>query len=251
MANTSELAGNPFPGIMLIGDNGTHKTYFAGTCPKPYIFDFDKNLTILRGKSIEYDTFRDAPNGSKVHNPELGIYPYGTGWSAFIKRLNEIGQQIEDGECPFQTLVFDSLTFAGNLALNYVKKETNFNHKDPVDQGRWGMQSGLLETVLDQLTSWPVIKVCVCHIQRDTNQVTQSMEKLPLLTGKFAAKAPGYFSEVYFTDVESKGANGEQKFVLRTKQTTVLKCAKSPLGVPDGSETAWSSVEKALSAKMV
>jgi hypothetical protein len=146
------------------------------------------------------------------------------------------------------TLAFDSLTFMANLALNYVKKETNFNHKDPVDQGRWAQQTGLMETVLDQLTSWPVIKVATVHIQRDTNQVTQSVEKLPLLTGKLAGKAPGYFSEVYFTEAEGKGS--DQKFVIRTQQTTMLKCAKSPLGVPDGSEASWTAVQKALGVKV-
>lgn len=251
MPNTQDDQASAFPSILLVGESGSHKTYFIGTCPKPFLFDFDKTKRVLAGKNVEYATFRDAPYLSKLYNPEKGIYKYGEAYPAFLKKLNEIGKMMEDGTCPYETLALDSLTFLGNIALNHVlvnngasNKMAVLEGKNQVDQGLWGTQMRLLEAVMDQLTSWDIIKVVTAHVQKDTNTVTDTIEKLPYVTGKLAGKIGGYFDEVWYTETEGKGT--EQKFVLRTVKDTILKQAKSPSGIPDKSPTEWKAVEKAL-----
>lgn len=238
MVQTTEgLGANPFPSVLLIGDSGTHKTWFVGTCPSPYIFDFDKGLATLRGvPGIEFDTFKDAPSGSKTVNPEQGIYSYGKAWPAFIKRLNEIGKEMDDGVCKYQTLGLDSLTTLSNIAMNYVLASDGHTGNPQIQH--WGSQMQLLEKVMDQFTSWPINKVVTAHIQRNTNDVTQVIEMLPLVTGKLAGKVALYFDEVYFATMGK-----DSSFVLTTKSTAMMKQAKSRYGVPNGTPTEWAAIK--------
>jgi hypothetical protein len=253
--NTKDLALNPYPGIMLIGDSGTHKTFFLGSVPSIKIFDFDATMAVLRGKDIEFWRFKDAPKGSKRIDPSNGIYEWGTAYVHFLTQLNKVGDGIEELAKQGQiALGFDSLTSLGNIALNYVLKTHDHDSTKPIDQGLWGFQSRLLETVVDQLTAWPVIKVMTSHIQRDTNAITGNVEKLPLTTGKFAAKVSSFFDEVYYTDVVAAPApTGStvkgQKFILHTQQAGIMKHAKSPFGVPEGTEASWQAVAPYITGK--
>lgn len=238
----SDIQENPFPSILLIGDSGTHKTWFAGSCPKPYIFDFDSGMATLRGvEGVEYDTFKDAPSGSKAFNPDRGIYKYGGAWPAFIKQLNEIGQQMDDGTCPYETLALDSLTTLSNIAMNYVMASDNHTGNPQIQH--WGSQMQLLERVMDQFSSWPIVKVVTAHIQRNTNDITQVIEMLPLVTGKLAGKVALYFDEVYFTNPPKSDNKGNKLFTLTTESSAMMKQAKSRYGVPTGTKSEWAAVK--------
>lgn len=254
MPNTKDDQASAYPSILLVGESGTHKTYFLGTVPGLFLFDFDKTKRVLAGKDIEYETFRDAPYQSKLYNPEKGIYQYGKAYPAFLKKLNEIGAMMEKGTCPYQAIGLDSLTFLANIALNHVLAESNQSNisavrenKTNIDQGLWGTQMRLLETVFDQLTSWDIVKVVTSHVQKDTNTVTDTIEKLPLVTGKLAGKIGGFFDEVWYTSTDGRG--DQQKFVLRTSKDTIMAQAKSPSGIPDKTPTEWSAVEPYLFGK--
>lgn len=241
----------PDPGksILLVGDSGTHKTWFLGGCPKPFIFDFDKGLAILRDQELDYATFKDAPYGSKLFNKEKGIYEWGKAWPAFLVKLNELGAAVEKGTCPFETLGFDSITTLSMICMNYVLDQ---NSRTPAMGPRiqdWGMQIGLLETVMDQLTAWTAfIKVVTAHIQRDTNLITQQVEKLPLVTGKLAGKLSIYFDEVWFCDVKADAVDGAKRtFYLKTVSDATFRQAKSRFGVPNETPTNWADVAKFIS----
>ena len=233
--------------FFLIGDGGSGKTTLAGTFPKPYIFDFDRGVASISDRDVEYDLFKDAPHGGKAM-PERGIYPYGTGWVKFLDRLNEIGAQIDRGTCPYSTIVLDSATMMSTLCMNYVLKGDSKSGKQPAIQN-WGAQTTLLETVFDQLTSWPILKIITAHIQRNTNDLMETKEMLPLLTGKFAAKSSIFFDEVYFMDIEvpkDGPQKGQRRYVLRTQSTPVMKQARSRFKVPDGTIATYPAIEKAI-----
>lgn len=226
----------PEASILLIGDSGTGKTKFLGGIPDVFIFDFDKGLATLRDAMPEHKLVKDAPRGGKAM-PERDIYPWGTGWEVFLKELNRIGDLIEKGQGP-RSIAFDSLTTMGNLALNYVMKQNN--HHGPPHIQHWGTQMALLETALDQFTAWPGLKVVTAHVQRNTNDLTQVIEMLPLVTGKLAGKTSVYFDEVYFTVVKGRGS--EKRYVLQTESDAMMKQAKTRFGVPDGTLSDWAKV---------
>jgi hypothetical protein len=227
--------------ILIIGDSGTYKTGFLGTIPGIYVFDFDKGMATNRGRNVEYDTFRDAPKDAKAVLPPLT--PFATGWPKFIQKLNEIGEKISKGTGP-KVIGLDSLTFLSELAMNHVVSQQS---TPAIHQGSYGAQQQYLKMVLGQLTAWPVRVVATAHIQRDTNDITQIQEKLPLLTGKLAGLISAYFDEVYFTD-SNPGQDGANNFTFMTKATPTMRQAKSRWNVPNGTKADWEVLSKFLPA---
>jgi hypothetical protein len=236
--------------ILLVGDSGMHKTFFLGGCPNPFVYDFDKGLqTDNLEDRIPHATFRDIPREWK-HTPEMekhGLYPVGQGWMKFIKHLNDMMDKLLTGREKYETIGLDSLTFMQELAMSKILDD----QKEPVPhQGSYGAQQKYLKTVLNALTVLPVNVVATAHIQRDTNDLTQVVEKLPLLTGKLAGLIGAFFEEVYFIDTVADATQPRKmKWVVRTAPTPMNRQAKSRSDVPDGTELSWSAVVPFLEAK--
>lgn len=253
MAQTEDLFNDERVSILVIGDAGTHKTFLAGGAPAPFIFDFDANLAVLRPKVeaglVGVGRFKEAsPKTPKIANAARGIYEWGTAYSAFLKKLDQIGESIDNGTCPYRTLVFDSLTTFSNIVLSAVIRGTSggngANSANPygvIDPGQWGQQIRLMEGIFDMLTGWPLNLVVTAHIQRDINTATtQGVEYLPLVTGKFAGKIGIYFNEVWYTQVI--GVDKARKYTLLTESEGSYKQAKTTNGVPKGTEASWEKV---------
>lgn len=213
--------------ILIVGDSGTFKTGFARTLPKPFVFDFDDGMAVNKGQPIDYMTFKDTARGM---TPRAGLYKWGEGWDEFIKVLNEIGELIDKGQCPYETLYFDSVTFMADLAMNHVLKTANDINPH---QGSYGAQQQYLMRIMNQLSAWPILKVFTAHIHRDTNDLTKTVEKLPLVTGKLAGRMSTYFDEVYFTSAEQKPGSAYPTFQFLTQSDPTMKQAKSRAGVPN------------------
>lgn len=261
MPNAGDIEVKLDASFLLVGDSGTNKTTFLGTCPSPvYIFDLDKGMNPLAGrKDIWYDTFREMPIGQKPSATgsfkDQGWYEWGTAWPAFLKKLNEIGKSIDDGTCQFKTIGVDSLTLLTDIAMSYILKE---NKRTAMEQRDWGAFLSNMTTVFSSLTGWPLVKVLTAHIKRDENQLTQVTEKLPLVPGQFAGKVSALFDEVYFTNVDSSakavaggtGKERELKFWLQTVPDATVRQAKSrAYNVPNGTRTDWNEVVKFIKAK--
>lgn len=239
MANAKDLVKTPYPKILLVGDSGTHKTWFLGTVPGIYVFDHDKGMSVLRGRDVEYDTFKDAPRGSKLFDAKKGVYKWGSGYPEFLKKMNEVGEKIERADCPIKAIGIDSLTTLSQIVMNHVLDAGGHTGMPQIQH--WGSQMELLKTIMDQLSAWPVTLVCTAHVQRDVNTVTQNTEMLPLLTGKLAGMIGIYFDEVWFAQ---PGSVAGGKYTLNTESTSTQRQAKTRYGVPKGTETDWAAVKK-------
>lgn len=248
MASTADLGSNPYPKILIVGDGGTQKTRFLAGCPSPFVFDFDNGMTSTRDlPPVEYETFKDAPwvSAPKYGNDRMfgvdkarGIYPWGMSWPRFIDFLNEkIWPHIEAGDWPYLTLGMDSLTTLANQSMNYTLKGDGKTGAAKVEIQHWGTQLRLLETVVEQLASWPIRLIMTAHIKRDENIVSgESKEYLPLVAGQLSGKLPIYFDEVYYM----KMVQGEPTFV--TQNSLMYRQAKSRHNVPTGTAAKWSAI---------
>lgn len=229
--------------ILVIGDAGSGKTKFIETLPRPFVFDFDKGMATLAGTGVPYEIFKDAPKGTKIlpFMKDRGIYEWGTAWPAFVKRLNEIGSSIDAGTCQYDTLCFDSLTTMADLVQNNILRTDN---KVKMEIQHWGSFLNAMSDIMGQLTSWPLIKYLTAHIMRDTNDLTQATEMLPLISGQMKGKLPVYFDEVYFTEVRGGVGGKPREFVFRTQSTSIIKQARSRHGVPDGTVQDFKEIAK-------
>jgi hypothetical protein len=228
-----EQVSLPELSFLVIGDSGTGKTNFIRTLPRPFVFDFDKGMATLEGTGIPYQTFKDAPKGAKIlpFMKDRGIYEWGTAWPAAMKHLSDIGTLIDKGECPYDSLCFDSLTLMSDLCMNNILKNSG---KDKPEIQHWGAFLHTMGSIMDQITSWPLIKYLTAHVQRETNDLTQTVEMLPLISGQMKGKISIYFDEIYFAEVTGGvQPNSRREYVFRTQSTTLMKQARSRRGVPD------------------
>lgn len=259
MPNAADIKPSDNTSFLLIGDGGTHKTFFIGTCPTPaYVFDLDNGMAVLAGRSdIDYDMYKEVSKDVKLNDwqKDNGWYAYGTAWPAILKKLNEIGKSMDTGECKYKTIAFDSLTLLTDAALNYIIKENG----GPFRDGRQMWQPFLnnMTTLFNQFTGWPVTKVLTAHIMRSENLVTGMEEKLPNVPGKFSGKVGVYFDEVYYTDVKMVPADPKKpeagrvpKFVVKTTQDGVMRQAKSrKYNIPNDTPTDFSEIMKIVAAR--
>lgn len=243
MASSADLKISSTPSFLIIGDGGTEKTRFAVQAPKPLVYDHDGGLISTRDlPDYEFETFKDAPHGSKSISKERGIYAWGTAWPAFIDHLNKQWDAIEKGEWPYETLVIDSLTTLTAICMNYVLKGTGKGPKDAITLPEWGSQLRLMESLMEQLAAWPVRLIVTAHIKRDTNETMATIEYLPMITGQLAGRIGIYFDEVYYTNPKGKGSDRKVTFI--TEATGLYKQAKSRHNVPNESLNNWNAIQK-------
>ena len=84
------------------GESGTGKSVGALSFPNPYVFDFDKKMPTISkkhfpGKSVTYDHFEDI--------------------FEVASKMEELNQY-----CPYETLIFDSVTSLCNMVINTTAK---------------------------------------------------------------------------------------------------------------------------------
>lgn len=277
MPNAADIPIDDWTSFLLIGNKGTHKTHFIGTCPTPaFIFDLDNGMAIHRGrKDIDYQLFKEIPrcragtDGKKKEDliqlldwqkASGGWYEWGTAWPAILAKLNEIGRMMDAGTCPYKTLAFDSLTTLTDLALTYILKghATPENPSGEFKDGRqmWMPFLHNMSNLFDQFSAWPVVKVLTAHVAKDENLIDGGIvEKLPLVPGQFRGKVGIYFDEVYYTDVkvEKDPKDDKQKketFYFRCHQDGMIKMAASrKYNLPDGLPTDYREIMKHVNSR--
>ena len=266
MPNAKDLTNTPDAAFLLVGEPGTHKTFFIGTCPSPiWVADFDRGMAIHAGKDIDYDTFRElTPKEPPQKNLKPGdpgyLYPYGTAWPAFLAKMNELGRQMDEGTCKYKTLALDSITFMTEICQSYILKGSNREGQifgtGSGDRPRadWNTYLHNMKGVIGQVISWPIgVKVVTAHIQRHENDQTKNVELMPLIPGQFRSICAGFFDEVYYCfqqTIREAGKPPKQKWQIQTMQDNMIKAAKSRRwNVPDGTETDFQAVLRAAGFK--
>lgn len=252
MPNASSMRFDTDSSFLLVGDGGTHKTYFLRTLPRPiYVFDFDKGMSINAGQDMDYDTFKEVPEGETLgvggRFQGEGWYTYGAAYPAFLKKINEIGRSIDNGTCPYKSIGVDSLTTLTIIAQSYILKQ---NSRKQMERNDWGAFLRNMTELFSQFSGWPLIKVLTAHIKRDENPLTNSIEKLPMVPGQFQGVVPTLFDEVYYTETKLN-AQKKPEWVLRTLPDGMNRQAKSrKYNIPDGTPTDFAAVMKHIEGRV-
>jgi len=198
--------------VMVYGKSGTGKTTFATTFPKPYIFDFDNGMLSQRGKDIPYDVYGKED------------------WLKFESKLSEF-----EKDCPFETLVIDSVTTMEEYLLDHLIELTR---KPRPTQLEWGQLVLDLADVFLRINKFKVNVLVVAHEEMVQDGLTGEVITRPLIYGKkLPVQLPLFFDEIYRaqTSRDDKGKSVYQ--ILTTADTRYIAKSRlaclEPVEVPD------------------
>lgn len=184
--------------VFVYGPFRTKKTLFSGSFPKPYFFDFDDGMVTLMGKDIEYDTFI---NSSPLKPTAI---------RAAQKQLEKLKK-----DCPYETIVIDSLTAFGDFALDEVLLAKGRPGGVP-QQDDWLPQMTIIRNFIYEVLALKKNTVVICHEQATKNEISGGLTVTPLITGKLASKLPTLFDLVFHAEnVRQKGNTYEIKFKVQ------------------------------------
>jgi len=160
--------------VLVYGKSGTGKTPFACFFPKPYVFDFDKGMMSVRGRDVDYDTYKSFPD--------------------FKIRLMEL-----EGKCVYETLVLDSLTTMEEYCMDSILQA---NRRAMPTMNEWNVLIAEMKDTLMRLTKTAKHCVVVAHEQMIQDEITGEILIRPQVVGKkLPAQIPLWFDEVYRTQV--------------------------------------------------
>ncbi len=235
--NLNELATTNFLKVLVYGDSGTGKSIFAASFPGPIKYwDFDHKVSSVaqfykkdeeKLKSIQVTQFANLPNGDRI--------------KAWEKEVREIQDLVKAKKpLPFQTLILDSLTtFTSSMLQHYFVAQPGIKRAHPDLNAMQDYQ--LLDKHLSQaipgLLSLDCNIVMVGHMGVDKDETTGQILRQTLMPGKFAAKLPIWFEEVYVASVK------DGKYLLQTQSDSSFKC-RTQRGLPKEISSSYAEIIK-------
>jgi len=188
--------------VLIIGDYGTGKSYFAASFPEPiYLMDFD-------GGAITYSK-------RKVYVPDLLKNPDPQRLWAELEAELDLLLESKHPEGEFKTVVLDSLTTASRVAMDIATKlKPLAPGAAPSGKVHYMMVKVFLDKILDKLRRLQTNVVTIAHVAYDKNEITGEIVAAPNLTGQLKTFVPACYDEVYFAEVFNDPKKGTEYQVL-------------------------------------
>jgi len=194
------------------GGSGSGKTTLAALLAnyeqfRPiYFFDWDRRMGALRA-SIPQDLWQYIFADSYSDKQQQG--------SAFSMMEAKLVSIEKEG---YKTIILDSMTFmlegimARVMMLDGNKNSATMN---PQLQNYLSQQSAV-KAVLQRMCSANYNFICTFHEGTDKDEVSGRIFKAFNVTGKLVSTVPGYFNEIWHTEV-NQTTQGENEFSVRTR----------------------------------
>ena len=226
--------------ILCYGRNGTGKTEFAGTTPKPILYiDTDRGIT----------TILSSPRISDKDKEQIFVVPIADtipgitsaqplGFLTVKQVLADLAKTGSYGAITPATVVIDTLTTAASFAMKYVLYINHHIGQQP-SLPDWGRQ---IREIIDVITVGVGLSanfIVLAHEQYVKDELSGRIWCAPLITGKLAMEIGLYFDELYHANVLERG--GKHEYVLETKASGLVT-AKSRLDLPSPIPSHFSSI---------
>lgn len=195
--------------LLLIGPEGTGKTNFIKTMPKPiYCFSFDKGYLTLAGEpgvkvGLCIDTDRYHPTG------------YAEFKAKFEKlRAGEKFKWPNGKEEPYQTIAFDNVSFLSTMIFDYLQKVNN-NIDKPGGYAVYGLVKSYLQDILSQAISISNYVVWTALVESTKDEITGEIFFTPAMVGSTKNEVGAWFDGVFYMTVD-KTPQGAKQYKLIT-----------------------------------
>jgi hypothetical protein len=123
--------------ILVYGDSGSGKTYFAGTFPDPLFLDLEDGMRSLLPLKRNIKRYPKNPSQTITHLDE-------------VKTFYQLVKKINPATAPFKTIVIDSLNELQILVLDNSIKSTQTTriYDDQPTQGDYGKLARDMQTMV-------------------------------------------------------------------------------------------------------
>lgn len=221
--------------IILIGNEGSGKTNFIGTMPKPiYLFSFDKG----------YDTLAGTPGITVCLCMDEDRYrPHA--YMDFKTKFDEIrrGKKYKwaDGrEEPYKTIAIDSLSFLSTLLYDHEQKVNNSIDKQG-GFGVWGNVKSKLQDIVNQAVLASEYFVCTALLETTKDDITGEIFFVPSMMGSMKNEVGAWFDAVFYMTVDKNPNTGEKKYNMLTVGD---RRQKAKIRLPSNISNVISAVEQ-------
>jgi len=158
--------------VLLYGTNGSGKTHFSSTWPKPLfivpVIGLNE-LKTIEDYDLPYVTFNSIDD--------------------LKGKVKELGGMLQKDPDLFKTLVFDSLTTTQTMFETELKERSRV---DKMEWEDWGKFTTTFVGLLTSLHSWPVHKIWITH--------TSDTEKIYALKGDSRQLFPGNCDLILYSE---------------------------------------------------
>lgn len=196
--------------ILLIGKEGTGKTHFIQTMPKPiYMFSFDKGYLTLAGEEginvgLCMDDNRYRPNAYKDFKKKFDSL-----------RAGEKYKTKDGKEIPYATIALDNISFLSTYLFDDLQY-TNNNIDKPGGFTVYGQLKSRLADIINQSIMCAPYIVCTALVKADKDDVTGEIFFNPDIIGSLSDEVGAWFDAVFYTEVDKVPSTGKKIHKLIT-----------------------------------
>lgn len=201
--------------VLALGMEGSGKTHFIGTFPKPILmYSFDAGYQTLAGmKGIRVKAFVESDRRRPVAAKEFDL--------EFQKLLN--GQEppfkwADGKEEPFRTIAIDPLSFWSMQMMNKIQYDARTVDGKPTF-AEWDV---ILKRGIDLMIGCTRVcaelnahLVATCHLKTDKDDDTGQIWFFPDMLGSLREKLGAWFDMVVYLKVDKK-MGGEKTYQMHT-----------------------------------
>jgi hypothetical protein len=169
--------------MLLVGPNGSGKTYMLSTAPKPFI---------IAAEYYGVQTLRAAFAANKTEGWKV---VQAMNWTDVLNGVDYLEMLLKKGECPYETVCLDTLTEAQRY--NLLGITTQNDRAIPAMQD-YGQSLYEIREFLLRLTALPLNLIVTCQAEQQRDEELGISMWRPQLTGQIVHYVGGYFDLVGF-----------------------------------------------------
>lgn len=221
--------------ILLIGNEGSGKTHFIGTMPKPiYLLSFDKGYLTLAGEEgitvgLCMDEDRYKPHAFADFKAKFDALKRGAKY------------KWKDGrEEPYKTVAIDSLSFLSTFLFDHEQRINN-NIDKPGGFAVYGAVKSKMQDIVNQSVMLAEYVVCTALLESTKDDITGEVFMVPSMVGSMKNEIGAWFDAVFYMQVDKNPNTGNKVYKMLTVGD---RRQKAKLRLPRSIGSAISAIEE-------